>query len=292
MIEPKFLTALGSPTDDEHNLHEEGLEAHIADQFKGGIESFLVGGTMGNMQLLRRDTYRRLVDRSIEICNGHGEILVGAGDLGVGRTLERIEWLNDKAIDGIVVLSPYFWHLKQSELIDYYTELADKARRPLYIYDLPGLTGQTLTIETYLELGKHPNIPGAKISGNVPHSIDVINALGPDFRVIIAEPLLIDVLLRSGLEHHLDGMLAIAPHWTVEIGNAAVAGDWEAAAKAQRKLTALTHLLRQFGGGGFTAMMNARGIPGRFNVPPYGSISESELEELASDPTMIEFTKS
>lgn len=292
MIKPAFVTALCTALDDQGNLHDEGFEMQLADQFQCGIDRFLVGGTMGNMQLLRRDTYHRLVDRSIEISNGRAELLVGAGDASYARTLERIEWLNDKAIDGIVVLTPYFWKLSQAELTQYFNALADNSRKPLYIYDLPGLTGQDLTLDTYVELAKHPNIVGAKISGRLTFAREAMATLGSDFRIIVAEPLLVDVLLKSGIEDHLDGMFALAPHWTVEIGKAAVAGDWERASAMQQLLARAQGLIGKYGGGAaISALMNARGIPGHFAAAPYGLMTDFDYAKFEAEPVVIEYRK-
>ena len=102
-----FITAIGTPLTEDEALHEQGLEAHLADQRNSHIDGILVGGTMGAMQLLTEETYRRLVRRAVELWAGHGEIFVGAGDTGLARTRERILFLNQFQIDGVAVLAPY-----------------------------------------------------------------------------------------------------------------------------------------------------------------------------------------
>ena len=58
---------------------------------------------------------------------------------------------------------------------------------------------------------------------------------------------LVDVLLRHGVCEHLDGMFALAPAWASAIVKAADAKDWQSAAAAQRRLSALLRLLKQYG---------------------------------------------
>ncbi|HWB54270.1 MAG TPA: dihydrodipicolinate synthase family protein, partial [Tepidisphaeraceae bacterium] len=89
-----FITAIGTPLDRNENLHEEGLEQHLADQWGSGIQGILIAGTMGMMQLLRDQTYQQLVKRAVQLSKGKGEILVGAGDAGLARTLDRVRFLN------------------------------------------------------------------------------------------------------------------------------------------------------------------------------------------------------
>src|SRR5580658_8828770 len=101
MDEISLIAAIGTPLTDGESLHIEGLEAHLADQWKGGMTGVLVGGTMGAMQMLTDATYRSLVDHSIEFCRGRGEVMVGVGDTSQSRTLERIQFLNERNVDAV-----------------------------------------------------------------------------------------------------------------------------------------------------------------------------------------------
>ena len=265
-----LITAIGTPLAEEDSLHVEGLEAQISDQWNNGITGLLVGGTMGMMQLLSDAAYRDLVDRSIEFSVGKGEVLIGAGDASYARSRDRILFLNQKKIDGIVVLSPYLLRFSQAELVDYFTSLAEIARRPLYLYDLPVMTGTKLELETVRTLGRHPNIAGIKCSGDIGTTRQLMDFNLPDFRVIIAAADMIDTLMKWGVREHLDGIFAAAPEWISGIARACVEGDWTAAAVLQQKVNALLRLVRENGvAATFTLLMNARGVPGCFAPRPY-----------------------
>src|SRR5579862_3952810 len=108
-----LITAIGTPLNEDEELHIEGLEAQIEDQWANGMTGLLVGGTMGAMQLLSDKAYHALVDHSIRCSRGRGEILVGVGDASYARTLQRIVVLNKKQADGAVVLCPYLLKFSQ-----------------------------------------------------------------------------------------------------------------------------------------------------------------------------------
>jgi 4-hydroxy-tetrahydrodipicolinate synthase len=285
-----FITAIGTPVDQQEQLHEEGLEKHLVDQWSSGIHGILVAGTMGMMQLLRDQTYQQLVRRAVKMSKGKGEILVGAGDAALARTLDRVEFLNQFPIDGIVILTPYFHPVTQEQLTDYFLAVADAAKRPVYLYDLPAVSGVAINLETYTRLARHPNIRGAKVSGRVSIARQLVDRLGSDFRVVVSEPDMLDVLLRHGITEHLDGMFAVAPQWVMELGRAASNGDWDTASIFQQKLTALRNLLLSApsSAGAFTAMMNARGIPGNFHAGPYPALTKSEHQALVNNPIMVD----
>lgn len=276
----QFVTAIGTPLSAEDDLLIKGLEAHLADQEAAGIRSLLVGGTMGAMQLLSDAVWRRLVEACVSLNRGRFELLIGAGDTSFARTRDRIDFLNNlSTIDGVVVLSPFFLKFSQSELIDYYDALASHSRAPLYLYDLPALTGISLTVDTVIRIAEHRNIAGIKCSGDFSETRRLIDTAGTRLRVIVAQPQLIDVLLRAGIREHLDGMFALAPSWISRIGQACVKGNWEDGARLQRQLNCVrSSMIAQGVWASFTAIMNARGIPGRFAPRPMQMFDAAQLE--------------
>jgi 4-hydroxy-tetrahydrodipicolinate synthase len=281
-----FITAIGTPLTDDEQLDGDALRAQLADQAGWGIDGILAGGTMGAMQLLTDETWRELIRVSAEAFGGEGEVLAGAGDAGFARTRDRIRLLNELKIDGVAVLVPYFWRFSQDELIDYYTALAAESRSPLYLYDLPQLVGMGLSLETVERLAEVENIRGIKCSGPLDQTRLLLDAVGEIFRVIVASPVMADVTLHHGIRDHLDGMWAIVPGWVAQIDAAAAGGDWTAAALAQRKLNDARDLIVRYGMPAFTAMMNARGLRGRWVPRPYASLSGERAERFEAEPIL------
>ncbi len=286
MSQAKFITAIGTPLTENDELHEEGLKIELADQWNHGISGVLVAGTMGTMQLLTDETYRRLIERAVEFSAGRGEVLIGAGDASFARTRDRILFINQFKVEGVAVLTPFFSKFSQAELVNYYRMLADECRAPLYLYDLPVVTGLKIAKETTVELSKHPNIRGIKCSEDFSDTRQTIDAVPEDFRVIVAQPHLLDVLIRHGIWEHLDGVWAIMPKWTVAVGQCAAKGDWAGAAEYQRRIIAVRNLLFKYGFGSFSNMMNARGIPGYFAPRPFARLDEAKAKELLNEPIM------
>jgi 4-hydroxy-tetrahydrodipicolinate synthase len=289
MNKTSLIAAVGTPLTETELLHTEGLEAHLSDQWTGGMTGILVGGTMGAMQMLTRGTYRQLIENTIHFSEHLGEIMVGVGDTSYARTKERIQFLNEHRVDGVVVLSPFFMRFGQSELLDYFKSLAEISVNPLYLYDLPGLTGTKLDLETVQALAEVPNIKGIKCSGDVGITRQLIDNVPAHFRVIVAQADLVDVLLHHGVEEHLDGVFSLAPFWVKSLQKAALAGEWHRAAKYQHKISALLRVLKKHGVfQAFSLILNARGIPGRFMPAPFRELSESETADVLRSPIVQE----
>jgi len=284
-LNPYFITAIATPLLEDDALHVEALEKEIADQFDAGINGLLVAGTMGSMQLLTDDTYSQLVRRSIEFAGRRGEILVGAGDSSLGRTLDRIKFLNSLPIDGVVVLAPFMTIPSQDELIDYYRAIADASRAPLFLYDIPQLTRAKIEIDTVLTLAKHPNIKGIKCSDDPAYMRQLIDLIGGEFRVVMAAALLLDTFLRQGFREHLDGIFCLFPQHVVALGRAAANEDWCAAAQIQHGINRTMRLLRGYAlWPAITTLMNDLGTPGKFRPRPYRNWNIDEIERFLADP--------
>jgi 4-hydroxy-tetrahydrodipicolinate synthase len=240
------------------------------------------------MQLLADDVYRNLVERSVEMAKGRGEIMVGAGDASFSRTLHRIRFVERFDVDGIVVLSPYFETFEQADLINYFTALADQSKKPLYLYDLPGVTRTKLSLETILQLCKHPNIRGIKCSGDWRDTWRLINRVGDAFRVIPAQPLMIDLLVRAGVRANLDGIFAVVPNLAVSIATAAERGDYAKAATQQRRLSEVLDLICSKYPllPACSAILHARGVPARIHPIPMCSLSAEQTEQLLNEPAL------
>ena len=285
-MQARLISALCTPLHDDGSLHVDGLAAHLDDQWRHGIAGVLVGGTMGLMQLLDDETYRELVHHSVRLARGHGEILVGVGDTSFTRTLSRIRYVEQFDIDGVVVLSPYFFQLGQAELIAYFEGLADRSKKPLFLYDLPGRTKTTLELDTVLQLAKHPNIHGIKCSGEYTGTRRLMDRVGDAFRVVPAQPLLVDMLVRCGVRENLDGVFAILPGLAVSVVEAAEKGDYASATALQGDLTEFLHLIV----GKYplfpacTVILNARGVPGRVHPVPMKTLDASQAAKLLDEP--------
>jgi 4-hydroxy-tetrahydrodipicolinate synthase len=281
-----LITAMGTPlTDTDEALHLKGLEANLNDEYDGGIRSLLIAGTMGLMQLLTDQTYQDLARKTIEFGKGRFEILVGAGDASFARTRARIEFLNTLKIDAVVLLTPYFIQFNQDELIEYFRGLADVSKAPVLLYDLPQRTRSKIELSTVLELAKHPNIKGIKVSDEPSYTRQLIDLAPKNFRIVIAQPDLVDVFLRHGVKEHLDGMFNAAPQWTSNIVKHGLAGEWDKAAQYQQQLSAVKRAFIKYGVfPAFTVLLNARGIPGNFAPRPYRPLTAQQKEQFLAEP--------
>ncbi|MCC9605550.1 dihydrodipicolinate synthase family protein [Blastopirellula sp. JC732] len=283
----RLISAICTPVDFNGDLHVAGLAAHIEAQIAAGIDGLLVAGTMGLMQLQTDATYQRLIDESVGIVAGRTELWVGVGDAGYQRTLERIRIAERQPVDGLVILTPYLMKFDEEELLRYYLNLADAANKPLFLYDLPGLTGTALSMELIEQVVAHPNIHGLKCTRTWEWTVELWERFGGKTRVVPAQPERVADLVRLGVPDNLDGLFAIFPNQSRALADAADRGEWEEAASLQADLNSFLEVIRaKHLFGAVTCVMNEMGTEGLMAPEPYYQLSAEEKEAFLSNPTI------
>lgn len=281
----RLTSAICTPLHPDGTLHVEGLRAHIEAQLTAGIDGILVAGTMGLMQMQTDPTYASLIEESVNSVAGRCELWVGVGDASFARTLARIGVAQRHAVDGLVVLTPYFVKFTEAELIRYFLELAEASTKPLFLYDLPTLTGTALSMELIERVIEHPNIHGLKCTRTWEWTTELYERFGERTRVIPAQPERVADLVRLNVPDNLDGLFAIFPNQSRALADAADRGDWPKAAKLQADLSAFLVTAREKSlFGAVTVVMNAMEIAGEMAPSPIYQLSKVEAQQLLQQP--------
>lgn len=287
----RLITALGTPLEGEgDDLCIDGLVGQLDDQADARMDGLLIAGTMGATQMLPDRTWQALVRQTSELNGRRFELLVGVTDQSLNRVLDRVSFAERVGkIDGLVALTPWGFGMTEADRVGFYRALADAAKLPVFIYDLQPMTGVTLSLEAVATLSEHPNIAGLKISCNLVKARALRERVKTGFRIIPAEPQLLDVCAASGLwSEHLDGVFAAAPHWSKAVVDQVAAGDFKGAAATQGQINRLLQCWFDTGQvmAAFTATMNARGIPGRYHPRPLSPMSEAARRQLLDSPEL------
>lgn len=277
------VTALGTPLDDDENLHEEGLRRHLQTQIDAGVDAVLLLGSMGAMQLMKDETFRRALEVATGEVDGKLPVIVGCGDTSTARTAARIRWAEQHAVNGVALVPPYFFMFTEAELCEYFKELAAGTELPVYLYGNPLYTKHTMSYELIAELSEVDNIVGLKESGDLLTLRRCAERFGAsdDFAVLSGLTPFFDVSLQLGADGIVDGLFAIAPEYAVDLVRCHHDGDADGVAAARRNLLRLLDVVAVDSVfGGFTAAMNLRGVPGDFTPRPFTKITEAGREQV------------
>jgi 4-hydroxy-tetrahydrodipicolinate synthase len=167
--------------------------------------------------------------------------LLGTGTNDTIGTIKRTEQAGFLGADAALVVVPYYSRPSQEGIIEHYRQVA-QVGVPIMVYDIPGRTGVSLTVDTVRAIFEIEGVVGLKDSTG---SVQMVSALSAyDAKPILCgEDLLFYEALLSGAS---GGMLASANIRTkefVNVYNQFRSGNHEAANASFDRLLPLIRLL-------------------------------------------------
>ncbi len=259
-----FYPALGTPLDENGNLVVESYRKQINLMINAGAAGALCMGSMGSEAALTDETYALTAKTAAETANGQIPLFIGAMDNSVFRVKDRCEMLKGLNFEGIVLTTPFYGTTSPTNLIRFFTEIADIAPKPIYLYDLPVVTKQKITYDMVLELCKHPNIKGIKTGDIVLARLLQPNV--PECNVLFSNLDIFDVAGAFGLPRVLDGMFTCVPANSAAFQKCYIENDINGITNALNNILALRDLFVEEGiWAGYTVAMNLLGLDGIYS---------------------------
>ncbi|HEU23646.1 MAG: 4-hydroxy-tetrahydrodipicolinate synthase [Mesoaciditoga sp.] len=143
-------------------------------QIDNGVKSIFVLGTTGESPSVEDDEIDRLVSKSVEICNGKVEVIVGAGTNSTKKTVEKIKHVQKYNPEGVLVVTPYYNKPTQRGLYEHYKYISEHTDAKIIIYNVPSRTGVNILPETVYKIASDcKNVKGLKEANPDINQIDM-----------------------------------------------------------------------------------------------------------------------
>ncbi|MFO7826910.1 MAG: dihydrodipicolinate synthase family protein [Cyclobacterium sp.] len=285
---------------DDHQLDHQSTSRLISHLLKGGVHGLFVLGTTGECTNISYRLRKELIKVTCKEVNGRVPVLVGVTDTSFAESLFLAQVAADEGADAVVAAPPYYFGLGESELIAYFTKLADALPLPLYLYNMPSHTKTTLTQKAVVALSEHPNILGLKdSSGNAVYFNAMLFAFKDrsDFTLLVGpEEMMASAVLMGG-HGGVSGGANLFPRLYVDLYTAAERGDLEEVARLQQmvmEISAQVYALGSYGSSflkGLKAAMAILGLGTGYLASPLSSFGEAELKQVEKNLKELEAYK-
>lgn len=235
------LTAIVTPFTDDGALHLPGLKRQIQRQMAAGNGIFC-GGTNGEFFVLTEEEKVALTRTCVEEVAGRAPVVAHIGEISTRATIRLGKQVEALGVDAVSVITPWFVPLTQAELIAHYTTIADALNVPVFLYNIPARTGNTIAPETARALAAHPNIIGIKDSAGSHESLSGFLKAVEDidgFDVLNGPDSLIHQGFIEGCSACISGLANVAPNEINAIWARFRAGDIAGSRQAQESVTDL-----------------------------------------------------
>ncbi len=285
-----IVPPLVTPLIKSNELDIDGLGKLIDHVIKGGVSGLFILGTTGEMSRLSYKLKEKVIKNTCKLVDKRVPVLVGITDTSMHETLKLESIASESGADAAVLAPPYYYHVEQNELLDYFQEVAGSIALPLYLYNMPSRTHITIEVKTVVQAAKAPGIIGIKdSSGDLIYIQNLIYALKgkQNFSIFVGPEEIMAQAVLMGVHGGVNGGANLFPELFVSLYEAAKIKDHEKINSLQNIVTQISTTLYRVGKDqpNFTKIikeaLSQMGICKPFMEKPYIPFDEKERLDIA-----------
>lgn len=142
-----ILCALVTPFNYDGSVDRAALEDLVRWQLTEGMTGFLVLGPVGEGCSLDEEEWKIVLEEIVDLA-GEVTLLVEVSCPGQKILARRLRWAEEAGVAGITALPPAWYGYAPGVLANYYRQLVEATSLPVYLYNMPRVSGATLSGET------------------------------------------------------------------------------------------------------------------------------------------------
>ena len=173
-IQGSFV-ALITPMNQDGSIDYEGFRTLLQFQAANGSSAVLIMGSTGEVSMLSPEERREVMERTVRMRPEGLEVWYGCTGPNTEATIRYCQFAGEQAADGAIVAAPPYICASESDITDYFLEVADASPIPIGIYNNPPRVKTDLPHTSILRLAEHENIVVNKEStsrvGQIAHTV-------------------------------------------------------------------------------------------------------------------------
>lgn len=299
----QFLTGLiaapFTPMHEDGSLNLQTIKPY-ADFLMGKecVTGVFICGTTGESVSLTTDERKIIAEEWVRAVKGKLKVIVHVGGMSQPQCSELAAHAQATGADMIAAMAPSFFKPETvDDLIKFFKPIAASAPElPFYYYNMPSITGVSLSVPKFLSEGKKqiPNLAGVKFThNNLMEMQQCIHVDNGAFEVLHGFDEILITGLAVGANSAVGSTYNYVPGIYKSVMDAMERGDLKTAREMQWKAVEIIDVLIKHGGGvrGGKIFMKLAGIdcgPCRLPIAP---CSDKELEETREELSHTDFFK-
>lgn len=150
-----------TPLDDDQ-VDEAAYARLVSRLAAAGVDSITALGSTGSYAYLDRDERRRVV-RATLAHSGETPVIIGIGALRTSQVKALAHDAQQAGADAVLLAPVSYQSLTEDEVFGLYEEVTAELSVPLVVYDNPGTTRFTFSLELYARIAELPRVAAIKI---------------------------------------------------------------------------------------------------------------------------------
>ena len=217
---------------------------HLEYLLEGGVSGIVPCGTTGEAATMTATEKATVIGRAVDVVAGRVPVIAGVGTNDTASTIQFARDALDAGADGLLVVTPYYNKPPQQGLFEHFAAVARATRAPIVLYNVPGRTSVSLTVETVDRLADIPEVVAIKeATGDMRFASEVIKRVGQRIAVMSGDDFTAMPLVALGGTGVISVVGNAAPRRTSEMVHAALDGDLDTARDRHYQLLPLVDAL-------------------------------------------------
>lgn len=200
------IVAVVTPFNEDLSINYDTLRELLNWHVENKTDGIVILGTTGESPTLSHDEKIEVFRFTVEVINKRIPVIAGTGSNDTLQTISFSQEVERLGVDGLLIVTPYYNKSNEKGYINHFTKIADSVHTPIILYNVPGRTGGSLSVNVVKELSSHKNIVGIKeASGDLGYVAKVASATPEDF------------LLFSGNDDVVLPVLSLGGHGVISV---------------------------------------------------------------------------
>lgn len=187
----------------------QSLEQLLQFQSALGVDGFVINGTTGESPTLTQQEVKDVFKFVKSKVNEKVPLIIGTGSNSTEKTIEMTAFAENIGADAVLVVVPYYNKPPQRGLMLHFASVAQATKLPVILYNVPGRTITSLSVETIAQLSEVQNIIGIKeATGDIQFLKEIKKKVSPDFILLSGDDGTYDEFMENGGH----GVISVASH--------------------------------------------------------------------------------
>ena len=228
--------AIATPMYSDGSVNYDVLSQLVDFQINNKTDAIIVCGTTGEAKTMNTDEHIKVIKFVVDEVRGRVPVIAGAGSNDTAYGVNLAEESVNCGADALLLVTPYYNKTSQEGLISHYNFIADRAKKPIILYNVPSRTGMNILPETYAQLAKHPMIVASKeANGDISALAKSIELCGDNLSFYSGNDDQTTAFMALGGKGVVSVLSNIMPLEAHNIAQAALDGDFKKSAELQIK---------------------------------------------------------
>ena len=221
--------------DENGEVSPERVRALTQYHLDKGVQGVYVNGSSGECIYLSVEDRKLILENVMAVAKGKLTVIAHVACNNTKDSVELAKHAESLGVDAIAAIPPIYFRLPAYSIARYWNDMSKAApNTDFIIYNIPQLSGTTLTRDLYAEMRKNPRVIGVKNSSMPTQDIQMFVADGGDDHIVFNGP---DEQFISGrvigAKAGIGGTYGVMPDLFLKLNELIKESDFETAKELQ-----------------------------------------------------------